>query len=544
MEALALLHQEDESTSSGSRSSDESSSYAFDTYNEKGFIPGSHTFSHSLNFSRFIPSFRPRIRLARYSTFSLPPRYARLWLMLCNFLRILLPSFIPISRGYHPPTPARELHPTAWLDGLRGTAALLVVFHHTSHAWFSDRIKAGYGSGEDGLNVYLIQIPIIRLLISGAPQVAIFFVVSGYAISYKPLKLMHGGRPKELLDSLSASVFRRHTRLFLPATVVMFVCGIMRWMDWYGVDPSRAPPHAKSLSDQIYNWAAESMKLAHPFNIPDRYIPSYDQNLWTLPIEFRNSMYLYGTLLALSRLRSNMRLLFTSGIVMFCCYKAHWDIMLFISGMLLADLHIHRSAPPEKQILSPRCNCNCDHGQHASKSSSSLNTLTATLQTYRRYIWTVCFTISLFLLSMPEVGRGAGTSPGYATLTKYIPNYYISIGRPDHFWAPLGAMFLVFSTDNERSLQRIFETRFAQYMGKISFSMYMVHGPLLYTLGEHMLHRTVAYFGQETSTQYGWAAVSAFMVLFPTIIWVGDLVWRFVDTKAVRFGRWISDQII
>jgi len=531
MEALALLNE------------DERSSYEFDSHTEKEFMPGPRTFTSSLNFSRFFPSFRPSIHLARYSTFSLPPRYARFWLMFCNFLRLLLPSFIPASRGYQPATPARELHPTAWLDGLRGTAALLVVFHHTSHSWFTDRIKKGYGSGEDGLNVYLVQLPIIRLFIAGPPQVAIFFVVSGYAISYKPLKLMHSGRYKELVDSLGMSVFRRHTRLFLPATAVMLGNAFMTWMDWYGEGAGpRIPPHEKTLYLQIQNWVTESMRLAHPFNIPDHSVPAYDMNLWTLPVEFRNSMYLYGLLLGFCKLRPNPRLIFTTGVVMFCCYMAHWDIMLFLGGMLLADLRFRRSAP-KKEIISPQCNCDCGHA-HESSTPTPLTAIMESFRAYRRIIWVLSFILSLFVLSMPGVNHGAGTTPGYITLTKYIPHYYLSISRADGFWVPLAAIFLVFTIDNETCLQSIFETRFAQYLGKISFSLYMVHGPLLYTLGWYIHHRTAAYFGQDTPRHYGWTVVTAAIVLYPTMIWTADLVWRYIDAKAVKFGRWVGEQLV
>lgn len=61
---------------------------------------------------------------------------------------------------------------------------------------------------------WFIRLPIIRILISGPALVAIFFVVSGYAISHKALKLSHKGRYADVGISLFSSVFRRHTRLF------------------------------------------------------------------------------------------------------------------------------------------------------------------------------------------------------------------------------------------------------------------------------------------------------------------------------------------
>lgn len=98
-------------------------------------------------------------------------------------------------------------------DGLRGIASLLVVFHHASLLGFSWEIHDGWSPTRHQI-AWFIRLPIIRLLISGPPQVDMFFVVSGYAISHKALKLSHQGRFAEAGSSLYSSVFRRHPRLF------------------------------------------------------------------------------------------------------------------------------------------------------------------------------------------------------------------------------------------------------------------------------------------------------------------------------------------
>ncbi|KAH8600012.1 acyltransferase family-domain-containing protein [Bisporella sp. PMI_857] len=527
------------SVGSSSRSSGEVSGFDYQEYDEKD-LPELQSSTNQPSWARQL---KPRIRLVRYSRFSLSPRYARFWSIFCNLVRLLLPSFVPFSSSYQASS-IRELHPTAWLDGVRGVAALCVVFHHFSHAWFSDRAFAGYGSGGDNLNTYIMQLPIVRLMISGYPHVAIFFVVSGYSISYKPMKLLHGGRSNEFLDSLSMSVFRRHMRLFLPATCVMFGSAIMTYMNWFGKGGgSREPPHADNLFGQIYNWAEESINLAEPFSHRDsinRYQPPYDMNLWTLPIEFRDSVILYAVMLGLCKTRSNIRLIITIALVIYSSYQTHWDIFLFLSGMLLADLHFRRNEP-QNEILSARCDCNCGHTHP--NHSSPITEIAQKLITHRLF-WVFNYLLALWILSMPEVGRGSGTSPGFETLTKYIPNAYMIGQRPDYFWVPVAAVFLIFVVDHETSLQSIFESRIAQYLGKISFSLYMVHGPLLYSLGWHIQARAIAYWGQENDRQYGRAVVSTMAVVFPIIFWTSDVVWRLVDSKAVKFAKWVGDQVV
>jgi peptidoglycan/LPS O-acetylase OafA/YrhL len=509
--------------SCGSSESEENSRINLEDFAELGTF-NSTAFSPRRIFS----DIQSQIRLSKYTRWTPSGKYARIWHILSSVLRVLLPSFILPSQGHQP---TRELHASAWLDGLRGTAALFVVFHHTSRAWFSDRAFAGFGSGGDSLNQYIIQLPILRIVISGYPQIAIFFVISGYALSYKPMKLLHSGRSNEFLDSLAMSVFRRHTRLFLPAAGVMLCTAFMTYMDWYGKGGgSREPPHLPTLGAQIWNWAGCVVELAEPFSLRDtvsRYQPPYDMNLWTLPVEFRDSLIVFTTILALSKTRSTVRICLSLGIIGYCLYITYWDIFLFLSGMLLADLKFRRQAQAQAQP----------------GSRSRFSEWEAQHPTAVHRFWVVNFIVALWILGMPEVGRGSGTSPGFQTLTALIPSKYLAAYKPDLFWVPIAAVYVVFVVDNDISLQAIFTNSFAQYIGKISFAMYMVHGPILYSLGWHLQLKTVKWTGSQTDFWYGLGIFLAVLVVFPTIFWVADVVWRLIDMKSVKFARWVSDKV-
>jgi hypothetical protein len=75
-----------------------------------------------------------------------------------------------------------KLHPTSYLDGLRGVAAFFVVLHHFLLDWFPSLVYS-YGSSPD--NRYLFQLPFIRIIYSGGGMVSTFFVISGYVLSRK-----------------------------------------------------------------------------------------------------------------------------------------------------------------------------------------------------------------------------------------------------------------------------------------------------------------------------------------------------------------------
>ena len=144
------------------------------------------------------------------------------WRMLfLRLLMFLIPSFLQGRHAREQIRPAK-LSPTAYLDGMRGLAALFVYFCHYSYQAFI--IAKGWGMDE--FNYHFLKLPFFRLFYQGPPAVCVFFVISGYALSYKPLKLARSRSSAELANTISSLVFRRGIRLFLPTAIstLMIVC--------------------------------------------------------------------------------------------------------------------------------------------------------------------------------------------------------------------------------------------------------------------------------------------------------------------------------
>ncbi|EFX06163.1 hard surface-induced protein [Grosmannia clavigera kw1407] len=473
-----------------------------------------------------------RRRASRFQT-GWPPIHDKL-----GFLIVFVPSFLQPSG----PGSARKLHPSAWLDGLRGIAAFLVVWHHASLLWFSWSIHRGYGSSENDNR--LIQLPFLRLVVSGRPQVAIFFVVSGYALSYKPLKLARQGRHSEAGEAIHSSVFRRHPRLFIMPVVVSFVAALMTQWNWYGTSdqgwtgvaaPVRRPPRPGTLSRQLLNWALNVKYLTSPLSRDmQRGRPfAYDNNLWTLPVEFDCSLVIFLCQAAFCRLRPQVRMLLMAGIVCYAHSYLFWEIFLFSGGMLLCDLHFHLD------------------GTGSSGSSSSNTASEAAVppvisarnrRQLRNAVSIFSFATALFILSIPDDNQGGPHTPGYRTLFSMVTDVYRLRNERDNFWIPPAAVLLVWTIDRTPFLQRPFNSAFAQFLGTISYSMYLVHGPLIWTAGHWLVCHTTALTGTDTDFRYGLGIALSALVLWPIIIYLADLVTRTVDVRAVSFGRWLYER--
>jgi len=115
---------------------------------------------------------------------------------------------------------------------------------------------------------------------------------------------------------------------------------------------------------------------------------------------------------------------------------------------------------------------------------------------------------------------------------------------PDFFWIPISAVLLVFIIDRAPHLQAIFRHPIPQYLGQISFSIYLVHGPLLWSLGRSTAKIAVAFTGRETVLQYCAGIFLSATITMPVIVWVADVVAKLVDAKAVRFGNWAYGKLL
>jgi peptidoglycan/LPS O-acetylase OafA/YrhL len=361
--------------------------------------------------------------------------------------------------------------------------------------------------------------------------------VSGFSLSYKALGLIRNKRHSEVLDCLSSSVFRRGMRLVLPPAVIHFFAMLATYGGLYGIGPgSRQPPRYETFGENVALWMRSVIELADPFRpsvYPGGYNPTYDTNLWTIPVEFHGSMAIFLTLMGLAKVHTPVRIFVLSGLVVYLLYYAYTHMFLFIGGVLIAELgHMREAGKKDRTDLQERQPSNPDR---SNLLVSGENTRTRV----KTASWTASFIIALFVLSMPLTDFGARNSPGFITLSTMIPPNYRQHFFEDQFWIHVAAMLLVFTIDNAKFLQPIFTTRFAQWLGKISFALYILHGHFLYTIGWNLSARAFEWTGTEPGFQYGLGVALTLVVMFPLLFWTSHIVANHVDARSVTFARWL-----
>lgn len=497
-----------------------------------------------------------------------------LWTCTPSFLQSFLPAQ-PDSSNPRPTTrpPAKSAR-TAYLDGLRGTAALFVFFGHllwTYHGWLD------YGWGDGPSNRRIIQLPPLRLIYSGHVMVSIFFVVGGYVSSAKAIKLARQ-RPhqhEQVYLALTSSLFRRGIRLYLPALVSTFItmCNIRLGL-WEPARQYTSMPYIfqadnhhqrlPSFGEQLADWWSEFMGLTNIWSYYNYshwqpYYNKYDPHLWTVPMEMRGSLVVTLALLGLLRCRVWWRFALMAATVIFCVYWDRWECMEFLLGAMLAEGHMAISerlksgdgvAVADAQDPNRECSQVTDGEEMevmemllekprwaTSLTSSPIQTLErwARNSAVRLGVQIVLFALSMWFLSAPS--HRYEMSTGYSIVPYLVPK---SISDPKRFIHGIGSALLVVSVSCTPLLQKLFNHAIPQYLGKISYSLYICHGPVIHMLGMWITPTIWRATGYETMS--GWLVgfcLGGCMVIV-VVLWAADLFWRMVDTRCVTVARWFE----
>jgi peptidoglycan/LPS O-acetylase OafA/YrhL len=193
----------------------------------------------------------------------------------------------------------------------------------------------------------------------------------------------------------------------------------------------------------------------------------------------------------------------------------YWAMTLFYAGFFMAELDIRRST----------------------MLKTSQNTgVTTTPKILWSATYVVVFVCGVFLASQPE--RNTENTTVWSSLIPLIPEYIIEKWRYYTSWS---AILIVWSTSNHRMLQRLFNNSFSQYLGKISFSLYLIHGSVIHTLGYSLLETSWRVIGEDRpETCFVVMAVCVTVVS----IWWADVFVRLVDVPSVTFARWLEGKCI
>lgn len=432
--------------------------------------------------------------------------------------------------------PERTLSDTAWLNGLRGLAAFLVMMSHYSDAFLSPMCEAPFGAlvlEDSGYsNVWYFykgqrlwapwRLPILRVFMSnGGGQVAVFFVISGFVLTCGPLAESDYAK---LYRSLGSSTLRRWSRLYLPCGIVSFIYLLVENFKHLG---EGIGAFFGSIWEYLGDFAAWMNPFLRPAETVFAKMHSVNLVVWTIPYEFSGSIFVFVLVLCLGRIPFQRRIVVVIFVTIYALYAWHWELWLFGTGMALADYTRHSKlfTTPQRPLFT--------------------------------VLWSMCLTMGLTLLSFPSYGDKYDR-PGYDQVLAVLPFTSLFLARvgADRLWWGSGASLIVVSLCHLRLGRRFFELPILQHLGKISFMLYLIH-----SLIGHLLGRTIQdavykvactkvddpTFG-EVCRIHPWLNViiiiGVWSITLPPLLVVSHVLETFVDRPVTRWSKKMDQLLV
>ena len=364
------------------------------------------------------------------------------------------------------------------LDSVRGLAALVVVAAH---------LIAGFHP-----TVYFdakaVVTPWLRVWYHGDFAVALFFVLSGFVLSLSFFRTRS-------VEVLRAAAARRYWRLVVPvAASIALAYGLhsaglfanreaalamapyeVEWLGgFYSYEPSALDAATEALWGAFVGWDRKA---------------TYNVVLWTMGYEFFGSLLLFGFLALAGGLRRRVLVYAAAGVVL--QQMGHLWLVQFLAGAAICDAYT--SAGVARGVARP------------------------------------ALSLASALLLAAGLGLGGLTPAWYADATGRPP-----LSPPSVALAQLlGVVLVLVGVLGSPLTQRVLSLGPLRFVGRISFPLYLVHLPVMCSLGCAVYLRCVRAEGMAHADAFAWAAAATVGASVP-LAWVGS---RTVEPLSIWLGR-------
>jgi peptidoglycan/LPS O-acetylase OafA/YrhL len=127
-----------------------------------------------------------------------------------------------------------------------------------------------------------------------------------------------------------------------------------------------------------------------------------------------------------------------------------------------------------------------------------------------------------------------------------------------------GAILLVYTVSKSPALQSLFTNSIARHLGKISYGLYLTHGPICHMVGFVLIPTLWKWtngpvqsdwdlksdqapdpgrsYGGGTAFGYNLGFFLGAAIVVPLTLWVAGLFTRYIDEPSVRFAKRIENR--
>lgn len=360
------------------------------------------------------------------------------------------------------------------IEGIRGIACLMVLFSHLSLTFFPYLHSFSLEADSNYSVQKMFHDSPFGFIYSGTSAVFIFFVLSGYILTHVASR---ADGPNLLAMSL-----KRYPRLMIPAVVSCVLS--YTFFTLFSVDKTMLTSWINTYGDFDYSFFGAIYS-----GVVDAFIVGrsrYNPILWTMKIELIGSfLVFYICFLKLKKKVANLGRIFIVLLLAMMWLDIVSELMgLSVMAFIIGSLF-------------------CFYGRKVRPE----------------------FSIVLFLLGLYLAGIH-NDSASYSFITSILgPEAY----QRGNF---ASGILIVYSIMFNDQLNWFFAHKLFVFMGRVSFSVYLIHLPVISTLGVSLFNLASKSFSYEMS-----AVFSSIVVIFSTYL-MAMVYYNYVD----RSGMVISNK--
>jgi len=364
----------------------------------------------------------------------------------------------------------------------------MVIFSHFVvgfyPALYNGHIQETHTSSQIETSIY--DTP-LNLPYAGNFAVCIFFVISGFVLSNKFFQTQN---KKTIIEM----AIRRYFRLLFP---VLFSIALsytfIKFSLFFNKETGQITHSAWWLS-KFYNFSANFTEMLKQgfFGVFFKNETSYNPLLWTITYEIYGSFIIFTTLYLFGNSKIRHIVYIILIILLIDTYYS-----TFIYGLFLSD--IYNKNP---------------HSIDDWKSKS--------------YIIPILLIVGLLIGAYPPVTPSTTSIYNYIKLTNL--NSMI-------LYHNIGALMVTTSILISTKLKEIFSIKTLTYIGKISFSTYIIHLIIICSLSSYIFLTLSKFLSYNTNF------IITFTISIITILTSAHLIHKFIDNPGIKFSKSLYSKI-
>lgn len=368
-----------------------------------------------------------------------------------------------------------------YIEGLRGLAMVVVVLNHFAAAFYPAIIFGEQAPMHIFFESFIYKTP-LGIFFSGIFALSIFFLLSGYLLSYKFFKFNHE-------VPLISSMVKRYLRFMIPSLISILTAYILlKYNLLYNVSVASITGSSIwfarfwNFEANFFNAVTEGVFMTSVFIAHATYNPV----LWMMAYELAGSLLVY-IVLKLFKLIRNKTLIYI--LLFFLTWKSY--LLGFVLGVLICDL----------------------------ENRSFLN-----ISEYsKKIIGVFLLILAIFLGSFPI----ASTTN---TIYNFIKIPILSDSENIIFLHTIAVSLIFLAIKNIDKLRNILETSLFRFLGEISFSVYFLHPLIIASLSSILFSMLI------NSLTYNQSVLVTFLISYPVILGISFYFNKYIILNSLRFA--------